>query len=93
MFAVHGVGGALGILLTSFLGTEAFGGLGLGEGMTIGKQFGAQVLGIVVVALWSLVISWVLVKGIQKTTGLRVSEEDEIEGLDITSHGERIHMN
>jgi ammonium transporter, Amt family len=93
VFAVHGVGGALGILLTSFLGAEAFGGMGLGEGMTITKQFGAQILGIVVVALWSLVISWILVKLIQKTTGLRVHEEDEIEGLDITSHGERIHLN
>lgn len=93
VFAVHGVGGALGILLTSFLGAEAFGGMGLGEGMTITKQFGAQVLGVVVVALWSLVISWILVKVIQKTTGLRVHEEDEIEGLDITSHGERIHLN
>jgi ammonium transporter, Amt family len=93
VFAVHGVGGALGILLTSFLGAEAFGGMGLGEGMTITKQFGAQILGIVVVALWSLVISWILVKVIQKTTGLRVHEEDEIEGLDITSHGERIHLN
>lgn len=93
VFAVHGVGGALGILLTSFLGTEGFGGMGLGEGMTVSKQFGAQILGVAVVALWSLVISWILVKLIQKTTGLRVNEEDEIEGLDITSHGERIHLN
>ena len=93
VFAVHGVGGALGILLTSFFGAEALGGMGLGEGMTIGKQFGAQIVGLVVVAVWSLVISFILVKVIQKTTGLRVSEEDEIEGLDITSHGERIHLN
>lgn len=93
VFAVHGVGGALGILLTSFFGAEALGGLGLGEGMTMTKQLGVQVLGIVVVALWSLVISWIIVKVIQKTIGLRVNEEDEIEGLDITSHGERIHPN
>lgn len=93
VFAVHGVGGALGILLTAFFGAEALGGMGLGEGMTMGKQFGAQLLGLVVVALWSLVISWILVKILQKTIGLRVSEEDEIEGLDITSHGERIHLN
>ena len=93
VFAVHGVGGALGILLTSFFGAEALGGLGLGEGMTMIKQFGVQALGIAVVALWSLVISWIIVKFIQKTTGLRVHEEDEIEGLDITSHGERIHNN
>jgi Amt family ammonium transporter len=93
VFAVHGVGGALGILLTSFFGAEALGGMGLGDGMTIGKQFGVQFVGLVVVAVWSLVISLILVKVIQKTTGLRVSEEDEIEGLDITSHGERIHLN
>ena len=93
VFAVHGVGGALGILLTSFFGAEALGGLGLGEGMTMTKQLGVQVLGIVVVALWSLTLSWIIVKVIQKTIGLRVNEEDEIEGLDITSHGERIHPN
>ena len=91
VFAVHGVGGALGILLTSFFGAEALGGMGLGEGMTISKQLGIQVLGIAVVALWSLVISWIIVKMIQNTIGLRVPEDDEIEGLDITSHGERIH--
>ncbi|MEE2720290.1 MAG: ammonium transporter [Pseudomonadota bacterium] len=93
VFAVHGVGGALGILLTSFFGAEALGGMGLGDGITMGKQFGAQIVGLVAVAVWSLVISFILVKVIQKTTGLRVSEEDEIEGLDITSHGERIHLN
>jgi Amt family ammonium transporter len=92
VFAVHGVGGALGILLTAFFGAEALGGMGLGEGMTMGKQFSAQLLGLVVVALWSLVITWILVKILQKTIGIRVSEEDEIEGLDITSHGERIHL-
>ena len=92
VFAVHGVGGALGILLTAFFGAEALGGLGLGDGMTMGKQFTAQLLGIAAVAVWALVISWILVKILAATTGLRVSEEDEIEGLDITSHGERIHM-
>tara|TARA_E500000331_G_scaffold286851_2_gene281759 strand:- start:321 stop:1715 length:1395 start_codon:yes stop_codon:yes gene_type:complete len=91
VFAVHGVGGAVGILLTSFFGTEALGGMGLGEGMTMLKQLGVQVLGIAVVALWSLVISWILIKIIRVTIGLRVHEEEEIEGLDITSHGERIH--
>jgi Amt family ammonium transporter len=93
VFAVHGVGGALGILLTSFFGAEALGGGGLGEGMTMTRQLGAQVLGLIVVAAWSLVVSWIIVKFIQKTIGLRVHEEDEIEGLDITSHGERIHLN
>ena len=93
VFAVHGVGGALGILLTSFFGSEMLGGLGLGEGMTMTKQLGIQVLGLIAVAAWSLVVSWIIVKIIQTTIGLRVTEEDEIEGLDITSHGERIHLN
>ena len=91
--AVHGVGGVLGILLTSFFGAEVLGGLGLGDGMTMTKQLGVQALSIVVVALWSLIISWIIVKLIDKTIGLRVNEEDEIEGLDITSHGERMHPN
>ena len=77
--------------MTSFFGAEALGGMGLGEGMSISKQLGIQVLGIAMVALWSLVISWIIVKMIQNTIGLRVHEDDEIEGLDITSHGERIH--
>ena len=93
VFAVHGVGGALGILLTSFFGAEALGGFGLGEGMTMGSQLGAQALGLVVVALWSLVISWILVRVLDAVIGIRVSEEDEIEGLDITAHGERMHLN
>ena len=58
-----------------FLGAEALGGLGLGEGMTMGKQLGAQALGVIVVAAWSLVISWIIVKVIQKTIGLRFTRK------------------
>mgnify|MGYP003667545545 CR=1 FL=1 len=93
VFAVHGVGGALGIVLTSFFGAEALGGLGLGDGISMSDQLTAQLLGIGAVAAWSLVVSWILVKVLALTIGLRVSEEDEIEGLDITAHGERIHTN
>ena len=93
VFAVHGVGGALGILLTAFFGAEALGGLGLGEGITIGSQLGSQALGLAATFAWSLVITWLLVRILDSTIGLRVTEEDEIEGLDITSHGERIHTN
>ena len=91
VFAVHGVGGALGILLTALFGAEALGGLGLGEGITISSQLGSQALGLVATFVWSLVITWILVRILDATLGLRVAEEDEIEGLDITSHGERIH--
>ncbi|MEC7489737.1 MAG: ammonium transporter [Pseudomonadota bacterium] len=93
VFAVHGVGGALGILLTAFFAADTLGGMGLSDGMTMVGQLGEQLLGLIAVGLWAGVISWALVKIINKVIGLRVTEEDEIEGLDITSHGERIHLN
>jgi len=89
VFAVHGVGGILGSLMVSFLATSAFQGLGLAEGMTVGRQFGVQALAIVSVALWSALASYVIIKAADAIFGLRVPEEDEIEGLDITAHGER----
>jgi Amt family ammonium transporter len=89
VFAVHGVGGALGTIMVSFLATATFQGLGLADGMTVGKQLGVQAIGIVSVAVWSAVASYVIIKIADAMFGLRVPEEDEIEGLDITSHGER----
>ena len=90
VFAVHGVGGALGILLMSFFGATALGGLGFDRSM--GAQFGAQLLGLAATLVWSFAISWILVKLLDKTVGLRVGEEEELEGLDITAHGERVHQ-
>ena len=72
----------------AFLIDTSFGGAGLGEGMTMGSQFGVQVTGLVAVLAWSLVASFVLVKIVQATVGLRVSDDEELEGLDVTSHGE-----
>jgi Amt family ammonium transporter len=89
VFAVHGVGGILGTLMVSFLATATFQGLGLAEGMTIGSQLGVQALGIASVAIWSAVASYMILKIANAIFGLRVADEDEIEGLDITSHGER----
>ena len=89
VFAVHGVGGAMGILLTSFFAAKGLGGLGLADGMTMGKQFWGQLVGLVAVAAWAAVISYVIVKVTSAVTGLRVSADDETEGLDITAHGER----
>ena len=89
VFAVHGVGGALGTVLVSVLALSTFQGLGLAEGMTVAKQLGVQVTGIVAVAAWSAIASYVIVLIARGMFGLRVPEEDEIEGLDITSHGER----
>ena len=57
--------------------------------MTVGKQLGVQAIGIVAVAVWSGIASYVIIKIAGGLFGLRVPDEDEIEGLDITSHGER----
>ncbi len=89
VFAVHGVGGALGTLLTAFFATVALGGIGLADGVGALQQFGVQLLGVVVVAIWSGIGTFIIVKAVQALVGLRVDAEDEIEGLDIVAHGER----
>ena len=89
VFAVHGVGGALGTLLTAFFATVGLGGMGLAEGTSMGQQFGVQLLGVVAVLVWSVVVSFVIIKAVDAMIGLRVDDEDEIVGLDLVSHGER----
>ena len=87
VFAVHGVGGMLGTLLAGILAADFFGGLGLEKSAV--EQTMVQALGILTVALLSFVGTVIIVKIIQATVGLRVSEEEEIgEGLDFGSHGE-----
>ena len=89
VFAVHGVGGILGsILLAVFLSTD-LGGTGYAEGQTMAGQLAAQVIGVGVVAIWSAVVSAILALAVSVVLPMRVSEDEEREGLDITSHGER----
>ena len=88
VMAVHGIGGVLGILLTAPLGSLAFGGLGLSE-KTIGEQFITQSIGVIAVGLWCLVATWLITLLVKKTIGLRVKEDEEIEGLDTSVHGEK----
>jgi Amt family ammonium transporter len=89
VLAVHGVGGALGIVLTAVFAEAAFGGAGLAEGQTMGGQALVQLLGVVAVLIWSVVVSFVIIKIVQAIVGLRVSAEVEEQGLDINIHGER----
>ena len=91
VFAVHGVGGMLGVVLTSFLADPLFQGQGLAEGKTILSHFGVQVTGVVSIAVFSLIATVVLAKITDAVVGLRVSKEEEFEGLDITGHGERAY--
>lgn len=89
VFAVHGVGGIAGsILLAVFLAPD-LGGTGYAEGMNMGSQLVAQLAGVGSVALWSGVVSAVLAVMLSLVLPMRVSEDEENEGLDIASHGER----
>ncbi len=89
VFAVHGVGGATGILLTAVFMDAALGGVGFAEGNSMGAQAAIQLTGVVAVLLWSLVVSVIIAKVVHAVTGLRVSAETEEQGLDLRLHGER----
>lgn len=89
IFAVHGVGGMLGSLLLGIFLSPALGGIGYAEGFGMINSIAAQVVGIVVVALWSAIASAILALGVSLFLPMRVSADEEREGLDITSHGER----
>jgi Amt family ammonium transporter len=87
VFPVHGVGGALGTLLTGVFVAESLGGRGL-EG-SIHSQVGVQLLGVTAAAAWCAVASFAILKLVDALVGLRVSPDEETEGLDIALHGER----
>lgn len=88
MFAVHGIGGITGTLLAAIFGATAFGGIGLADGTSIAGQFGVQALGVAAVVVWSAVVSFIIVKICAATTGLRVSNDEASQGLDLAYHGE-----
>ena len=92
VFPVHGVGGFLGILVTALFASSelgVFSGLGLAEGATVSSQFGVQALGAVATAVWCGALTWVILKFVDAVTGLRVSTDQENEGLDIVLHDEQ----
>ncbi|MFC0589258.1 ammonium transporter [Novosphingobium aquiterrae] len=89
VFAVHGVGGITGSLLLAVFLSPTLGGTGYGEGKTMLSQFAAQAVGVGAVAIWSAVASAVIAVLVSLLFPMRVSEDDEREGLDLSSHGER----
>ncbi|MDE1932277.1 MAG: ammonium transporter, partial [Alphaproteobacteria bacterium] len=91
VFAVHGVGGMVGSLLVAILTASALGGIGYASGMTMGRQLIAQATGVAAAAAWSAVATFVIVKLLAASTGLRVSADAEREGLDLAAHGERAY--
>lgn len=96
VFGVHGVGGIVGALLTGVFNTQALGGPGLvGDWVTasvisngIGAQFWIQLKAVLLTVVWSAVVAFIAFKIADLTIGLRVTEEEEREGLDISAHGE-----
>ncbi len=96
VFGVHGVGGIVGALLTGVFNTQAFGGPGIvGDWVTasmvdtsVASQVWIQLKAVLLTIVWSGVVSFAAFKIVDAVVGLRVSEEEEREGLDISSHGE-----
>ena len=89
VFPVHGIGGLLGTLLTAIFVSSAFGGIGYPENVTMGGQFATQLIGVAVTAVWSGVLTWVLLKLVDAIVGMRVASEEETEGLDTVEHNEK----
>jgi Amt family ammonium transporter len=88
VFPVHGVGGFTGLILTAVFSAAQFDGLGLPDGVSIGQQLGIQLLGAVATAVWCGVATFVILKVVNLVSALRVSPEQENEGLDLVLHGE-----
>jgi Amt family ammonium transporter len=89
VFAVHGVGGMLGSITVAFFMSEGFGGVGYADGMAFPGQLGAQALAVGAVAVYSLIATALIALAVSLILPMRVSEEDERQGLDIANHGER----
>lgn len=92
VFPVHGVGGILGTLLAGVFASDALGvfsGQGYNEGMDMISQVSVQVIGIIATFTYTAVVTYVLLKLVDKLLILRVDEEGEMRGLDLVEHDER----
>ncbi len=88
VLAVHGVGGVTGTILVAIFVDVRFGGVGLADGATIASPLGTQFVGVIAILIWTLIATTIIVILTRALVGLRVDEDDELQGLDITSHGE-----
>jgi len=88
VFPVHGVGGTIGTVLTGVFAAPFLGGVGYGPGVTLGGQVLTQLVGVLATMVWCGVVTFVILKIIDAVVGLRVSIEQETEGLDIVLHNE-----
>jgi Amt family ammonium transporter len=88
-FGVHAIGGIIGAILTGVFIAEGMGGVGLAEGVTMGKQVWLQIIGVVTTIVYCAVVTFIVIKVVDWIVGLRVTEEQETEGLDLALHDER----
>ena len=91
VFGVHAVGGIIGAMLTGVFVDAGLGGAGLGEDITMIAQVGKQFVGVVVTIVYCGLVSFVVLKGLDMTIGLRVMDEEEELGLDLVSHDEQAY--
>jgi Amt family ammonium transporter len=89
VFSVHGVGGITGSLLTAVFAATEMGGLGLPEGVTVMSQITVQFIAIFATVIWSAFFTFVILKILDSTLGIRVTAEEEEQGLDVVLHDER----
>ena len=89
VFPVHGVGGTLGTILAAVFISEQFGGSGYSEGVDMLSQLSIQLIGVSATIVWCGVMTFILLRVTQTLTGLRVSEDTETAGLDLSEHDER----
>ena len=88
VFPVHGIGGITGSLLTGVFAASSLGGLGLPDGVSMMSQVGVQALAILVTIVWSALFSYLILKVLDKWIGLRVTPDEEVQGLDTVLHEE-----
>ncbi len=93
VFAVHGVGGMIGTVLCGWLISAEWGGVGFDEGMNAIEHVKVQFYAVVVTLIWTVIATYLILKFISLFTSLRVDEENEIEGLDTSTHGESGYNN
>ena len=89
VFPVHGVGGILGTLLAGIFVSAGLGGAGFADGMNMGSQLGVQLTGVIATIVFTAVATYITLKIVDALIGLRVTDEEETEGLDINQHDER----
>jgi Amt family ammonium transporter len=92
VFPVHGVGGILGTILAGVFASDALGvfsGQGFNEGMTMASQVQVQIVGVVATFSYTAIITYLLLKLVDKLLVLRVDEEQELQGVDLVEHDEK----